>query len=125
MRIILILFAAFLLAGCGKKPEASAPSTQAQAVTTSALAAQQQSYTPAPVVNSASASPGPADATPAPDLTRISLAVRGWLLNHGRPPTNFEEFAATASIPIPPPPAGKKYAFDSHLRVMLVDINQQ
>jgi hypothetical protein len=42
--------------------------------------------------------------------------------NH-RVPANFAEFAASAGIQIPPPPAGKKYILNSHGLISLVNAN--
>ena len=40
---------------------------------------------------------------------------------HQRAPANFDEFAASADIKIPPPPAGKKYVINSHGLINLVN----
>jgi hypothetical protein len=42
-------------------------------------------------------------------------------MQHGHTPKNFEEFAASANVPIPPPPPGKKYVIDSLMHVSLTD----
>jgi hypothetical protein len=36
-------------------------------------------------------------------------------------PPDFEDFAATANFPIPPPPEGKRYAINSQMHVILVN----
>jgi hypothetical protein len=36
-------------------------------------------------------------------------------------PANFDEFAATAGVPIPPPPAGKKYFLAKDMHIQLVN----
>jgi len=37
-----------------------------------------------------------------------------------RPPKNFEDFAATSGVEIPPPPDGKRYAIDKTMHIILV-----
>ena len=44
-------------------------------------------------------------------------------MQNRRVPANFEEFAASANIQIPPPPAGKKYVINSHGLISLVNAN--
>jgi len=55
-----------------------------------------------------------------PDFPEMNRDVRRWLLRNRRAPKDFAEYAASATIQIPPPPAGKKYALDKHLHVILV-----
>ncbi len=62
-----------------------------------------------------------ASAQPDPDLQDVNRQLRRWILKNQRPPENFEDFAATAGMQIPPPPAGKKYAIDKHMHVVLVN----
>jgi hypothetical protein len=140
---VAIMAAAFLLTGCGKKPAtppptvtqpaAQAPATQPTQHAAQAPATQHAGQAPAtPPVNRAPPSslnlPIPAAAAnlyTAPPGTpvnyqQINSRVRGWCFQYGRPPTNFEEFAATAGISIPPPPPGMKYQFDDRLHCRLV-----
>lgn len=56
-----------------------------------------------------------------PDLSELDRYLRRWLVQNRRRPANFEEFAATAGITIPPPPAGKKYVITKRMHVQLVD----
>ena len=105
-----------LLTGCHKKTVATntapPPSTEStQAVTTAGPPA------PTPLADI----PPPATPTPEPDLNFLSMRLRDWIFANGRTPKNFDEFAATAHMQIPPPPAGKKYAFTQRMRVILVD----
>ena len=44
-----------------------------------------------------------------------------WLIANKRRPKDFEDFAATAGVPIPPPPAGKKYAIGKDMHIVLVN----
>jgi hypothetical protein len=117
MRIIVPLFAAFFLAGCGKKTEVSAPVTQAQS-TVEPTANNQGTASTTPVV----ALSGVTNAVQAgPDLNQLHRAVLRWILSNRRPPKDFEDFAATTDYQIPPPPLGKKYALDKHMHVILLD----
>jgi len=86
--------------GCGKKSASNnvTPSTPAtQAVNAAAAPAAQ------------------------PDLDAITRQLRRWIVRNQRPPRDFEDFAATANFPIPPPPEGKKYAINSQMHVILVN----
>ena len=56
-----------------------------------------------------------------PDLTALNRSLKGWLMANRRVPKNFQDFAATAGITIPPPPAGKKYVLTKDMHVALVD----
>jgi hypothetical protein len=56
-----------------------------------------------------------------PDLSELDRHLRRWLVQNRRRPANFEEFAATAGIAIPPPPAGKKYVITKRMHVQLVN----
>jgi hypothetical protein len=86
--------------GCGKKsePGGAAP--------------------PAPATQAVSAAAAPAAQ---PDLDAITRQLRRWIVRNQRPPRDFEDFAATANFPIPPPPEGKKYAINSQMHVVLVN----
>jgi hypothetical protein len=57
----------------------------------------------------------------APDLVELRRALARWLVRNRRPPANFEDFAATAGVVIPPPPAGKKYVITKRMEILLVD----
>ena len=119
IRAIAIMAAAFLLTGCGKKteaPPAAQPTAQPQAQPAPAPVVQQPAA-PAPVVTSQTRT----NAAVAPDLNAMSNAVRLWIAAYGHFPKNFEEWAATPNYAYPPPPPGKKYAFDRKMRVVLVD----
>ena|ERR1035438_6086822 len=106
-----------LAAGCHKpKP----PAVQAAEEQNTNQAAPDQ----APVYQQpTSASPAVVSAQPpaAPDLKELNRGVLRWILGNRRRPQNFEEFAATAGVTIPPPPAGKKYALGKDMHVQLVD----
>jgi hypothetical protein len=106
---------AFLvLAGCRKKaPVAVAPSQPD---------AQSQAQ-PAPPVQSqpGQVAPSMAQADGQPNLGALDHAVLRWMMRNRRPPANFEDFAATAGVTIPPAPAGKKYFLGKDMRISLVD----
>ena len=55
-----------------------------------------------------------------PDLAELNRSLLRWILGHRRRPNNFEDFAATAGVTIPPPPAGKKYFLASNMHIELV-----
>ncbi|MGD1089491.1 MAG: hypothetical protein ABR955_12315 [Verrucomicrobiota bacterium] len=100
-------------AGCGKKSETSGAASQPAAGTAST-----QGTAPA---QGTAPTQGTAPASTTPDLAQLNREVRKWILRNQYWPSNFDEFAATANIQIPPPPAGKKYVLDSRMHVILVD----
>ena len=66
--------------------------------------------------------PTPAVQTEAqPDLPELNRSLLRWMMGHRHRPKDFEEFAATAGVTIPPPPAGKKYRIGKDLHIVLVD----
>ena len=138
IRVIAIMAAAFLLTGCGKKTES--PSTVAQPEVQPApvqknTAAPVQKNTAAPVQISGSVTNNggqplyapsvvPADqrsVSGPPNLQAMNTALGIWVTEHGKMPKDFEEWAASPNIAYPPPPAGKKYAFDKKWRIVLVN----
>ncbi len=58
-----------------------------------------------------------------PDLRPLNRALMQWVTQNHRAAANFEEFAASANIQIPPPPPGKKYVINSHGLINLVNAN--
>jgi hypothetical protein len=55
------------------------------------------------------------------DLKALNRCLIRWLIANKRRPNNFEDFAATAGVPIPPPPAGKQYAIGKDMHIVLVN----
>jgi len=127
----IFLTAVTLSAGCGKKSEQAAPTApQANAVASSQPAADpanqavnqpnqgaNQPTQPANQPTLATAAPAPSP----PDLTVLNRAVRRWLMANRRVPKDFDDFAATAGVPIPSAPPGKKYILSSDMHVQLVN----
>ena len=105
-----------LVWGCGKKnpPPATAPTAPEVALS------QQPAAQPLP---SSIQAPGTSltQADGAVDLPELQRTVIRWVVANRRRPNSFEDFAATAGIPIPPPPAGKKYILTHDLHVQLVN----
>lgn len=56
-----------------------------------------------------------------PDLPALQRTLIRWIVGNRRMPTNFEEFAATAGVTIPPPPPGQKYIITSKMHIQLVN----
>lgn len=115
----LVCATAWLAAGCGKQAQSPAPPAPAPQDTN---ASQPAPAAPATPVNS-----GPALAATATnatvDLRPLNQALMGWVYRNGRRPANFEEFAASAGIQIPPPPPGKKYSITGRGFISLVNAN--
>lgn len=106
-------FSLALLAGCKKDAgtdPVTAPETNSIAAEVSHAPVYTTPKTPAVVVTPAGA----------PDFSEMNREVRRWILRNQRPPKSFEEFAASANAQFPPPPAGKKYALDKTMHVILV-----
>ena len=101
-RWVIAIISLTVCGGCSRKTEAPpAPPPQAQS------AAQP---TAAPDPNAGI------------DLAQMSRDLRRWILSKQRPPKNFEDYAATATAPIPTPPAGKKFAINlKDMSVVLVN----
>ena len=78
---------------------------------------------PIPVISDSNSTPMLAPTTAADldvVLAQLTREVRKWIVRHQRPPQDFEEFAASAPSPIPPAPAGKKFALGKQMRVIVV-----
>ena len=88
-----------LASGCSKKtPAATAPPQSAPPPTATGVQPEAQ-----------------------PDLPELNRSLLRWMMGHRHRPKDFEEFAATAGVTIPPPPAGKKYIIRKDLHIALVD----
>lgn len=127
------LFFLFILAlggGCGKSQSspgtaasAPAPDTNSTAAGPVATPTTTPTATPPPDRMQPAAPPVSADA----GLTQLQLlnrALLGWEIRNHRRPQTFEEFANSANFQIPPPPAGKKYAFSQRGYIILVNSTQ-
>ena len=105
---------AICFSGCGKSKNSD--NSAAPPPTQQVAQAQTQAEMPPNAVQPSPPSTGQANAEPL-DLNR---ELRKWILKNRRPPKNFEDFAGTSGIEIPPPPDGKKYAIDKTMHVILV-----
>lgn len=103
---------ALALAGCGQKENAT--------VVVEPGAATNFNTTPTPSSPAAN-SPGTINPAPEVDLVQLTREVRKWIVRNQRPPKSFEDFAATSPVPIPAPPAQKKYSLTKEMRVILVN----
>jgi hypothetical protein len=104
-------------AGCskGKKTAAEPPPPTAQELQQAEI-----EHKPVPSPTTAVAIAPLATPTGQPDLAEMNRTMIRWIVGHRRPPANFEEFAATAGVAIPPPPAGQKYIIAKNMHVQLV-----
>jgi hypothetical protein len=116
-----ILTAAVFFTGCSKsKP----PVTQATVVPDTNQVAEDHApvyQPPAAVAPTVAPTVAAAPASGAPDLKELDRGLIRWIVGNRRPPKNFADFAATAGVPIPPPPAGKIYIIDKTMHIQLVD----
>jgi hypothetical protein len=107
---------AFFGAGCGKaqKPVAVTP-------VNSADGANQTETAPAPApAPTAAAFPAVTTSDGGLDMGELNRCLIRWVVRNRRPPANFEDFASTAGVAIPPPPAGKKYFIARNMHILLV-----
>lgn len=112
-----VVSAIFFATGCGKK---ETPATTASPPP--AAVAPDPTGKPAAVpvaVKPPVASVAQADGSV--DLGELQRTVVRWVVANKRRPSSFEDFAATAGVKIPPPPAGKKYFLSHDLHVQLVN----
>jgi hypothetical protein len=100
-----------LLSGCKKEPavSANAPAPQESA-------APGPAPTPTEPIIVQPADNGNIDATLAELTHELHKAMVGRRLKR-----DFDEFVAIRNVKVPPPPPGKKYAIDSHWKVILVN----
>lgn len=105
-------------AGCRK---AGSSASNVSAAESNAVAAAAQDHEPV-------YSPTPATTAPTvtpdgePDLGELNRSLLRWMMANRRKPASFEDFAATANVTIPPPPAGKKYMINpSTMHIVLVN----
>jgi hypothetical protein len=109
---------AMFATGCGKKESAApsattaAPQQTATQETAAATAPSHPVYTPPAAANLDNGKP---------ILQQLNRSLLQFKIQHNRNPTSVEELAASAGVQIPPPPPGKKYAFNSRGWVVLVD----
>ena len=88
-----------MASGCSKKtPAATAPPQSAPPPTAATVQSEAQ-----------------------PDLPELNRSLLRWMMGHRHRPKDFEEFAASAAVTIPPPPAGKKYFIRKDMHIVLVD----
>jgi hypothetical protein len=99
-------------AGCHKKAgnDAAAATNQPQAEVPAAGAPSGTGGGRVPV----------AAPVPVKNASELDRALSNWVARNRRAPRNFEEFAATAGVNIPPPPNGKRYAIDKTGHVVLI-----
>lgn len=109
----LVLVAALLSSGCKKATEAKPASAAAEV---------QPAADQAPVSNTVvTTTPAAAQPAAGPDLGELNRGMIRWIVANRRRPNNFEDFAATANMTIPPPPAGKKYVIDDTMHIQLLN----
>lgn len=104
--------------GC-RKAGSSASNVSAAESNAVAAAAQDHEpvYSPTPAVTAPVVAPDGE-----PDLVELNRSLLRWVMVNRRKPASFEDFAATANVTIPPPPAGKKYMINpSTMHIVLVN----
>ena len=114
---------ALLVAGCSKQSQSQAPSASTPPDANASQSAPPATVSTPPDVNASQSVPAATVTNGQPDLRPLNQALLGWVIQNRRRPANFEEFAASANIQIPPPPPGKKYVINSHGLINLVNAN--
>jgi len=116
-----LVLAVFVLAfaGCKKAQTTSAPAPE----TANNQSQTDQTPSPASVPTATAPTTSSPLVTPSgdPDLGALNRTLLRWILSNRRPPRNFDDFAATAGVTIPPSPAGKKYIIGQNMRIQLVN----
>jgi hypothetical protein len=105
---VAILTSTLIVSGCSRK---SGDMSSSQAYDQTNQFTGQSGPSAAPVTQAAGQ----------PDMAALDRAARLWMFQNRRRPTSWEDFAAHASVQIPPPPPGKKYVLSKDMRVTLVD----
>lgn len=106
-----------VFAGCGKhKSSAVGPETPSPESAKQAATDHMPVYSPTTSAAPATVAPPNGE----PDMAELNRSLLRWVLKNRRRPNNFEDFAATAGVAIPPPPAGKKYVLGSNMKIQLV-----
>ena len=119
LTVTALLTLTLAICGCSKKKPLEAEKTSAD---TQALSTTQ----------SAPGAPGPglqvlrqpetvAQSDGQTDLHALNRCLVRWLIANKRRPKDFEDFAATAGVTIPPPPSGKKYVIGKDMHIALVN----
>ncbi len=113
--VVCLALALAVTAGCGKS--SSPAESAAPPVSLDSTNAQQNPSpmppSPQPVI---AANPDDSQKT----LQGLNRVLIGWMIRNHRHPKTFEEFAGSANVQIPDPPAGEKYALDSRGFIVLV-----
>ena len=112
--LLVVLFST----GCYKASSSASNVSGAESNAVAAAQDHEPVYSPTPA---AAAAP---TVTPngEPDLGELNRSLLRWVMANRRKPASFEDFAATANVTIPPPPAGKKYAINSAtMHIVLVN----
>ena len=123
----LIVIMMWCVNGCGNaKPPVAQTVTQPVADQNTNQVSDQAEADHRPVyAPTTAAPPAPAEAATQtnsePNLRELQRTLIRWTMVNRRAPKNFDDFAATAGIPIPPPPPGKKYFIDKTMHVLLVN----
>ncbi len=128
LQLALALGVVIFATGCGKKespapaatnPAANTPDAAQQTTQPTPQGAVAPPATPLPVqTNLGSSANGDGDVTA---LQQLNRAVIGFRMQHHRNPNSVEEISSASGIQLPPPPPGKKYAFNSRGLITLVD----
>jgi hypothetical protein len=121
--LALVLGAAIIAAGCGKKSEkpssnATPPLQTTQDTSQPAAPGSAVNSQPVPVALATNAA-GVTNA--APDLKQLNHAYIAWIVQNRRHLKTFEEFVSVSGMQVPPPPAGKKYIIDHSGFIALVN----
>jgi len=118
--LALLLGVVLATAGCKKKVQAAAPpppnaTAQTDAGNTAPTSPQ------APVQTLVQPQTALTQPDGQPDLSALDHTLLRWIVANRRKPASFEQFAATAGVAIPPPPAGKKYFIGKDMHIVLVN----
>ena len=114
-----LLALALAICGCSKKKSSEAAKSSADTQVTSPTQPAPGAAGPGPQVLKQPEAVAQSDGQT--DLHALNRCLIRWLIANKRRPKDFADFAATAGVPIPPPPAGKQYVIGKNMHIVLVD----
>lgn len=117
--VLLGLLMTALAVGCGKHGPAPAADANASNLAASADKAPESPRGPIPMSNAPTTTVVPDSGDIDATLHKLSLELRKYVMRTRSVPKNFEEFAGKSQIQAPPAPAGKKYAIQGQLVVLV------
>jgi hypothetical protein len=116
-----LLLLAPAICGCGKQKSSEADNSPASPQATASAPSAPGAGMPGPGPQVLRQPEAVAQSDGQADIHALNRCLVRWLIANKRRPKDFADFAATAGVPIPPPPAGKQYAIGKNMHIVLVN----